>query len=199
MTLSTLVLAVPNESWAAEARRILSELLPALDLRTLPLDIGIGTVSYAAQAASRAYGAVEVTGEWCLGMVEGLEIEALDWKPGLATELFSAEEILGYLADLPEEGRAARIRCTLAVARDETGLGPYESGPAIFQFASDGRIASAAAGEDGFPFDSIFFIPDVGRTLAKMSGSERDWVGARGKALRALGEYLERNFSIGGR
>jgi len=120
----------------------------------------------------------------------GLCVHALDDRPGVHSARYapSAEErnerLLGELAALGlDADRGAAFHCAFAVAR---------AGTIVWTVQSDlpGRIASQPAGEFGFGYDPIFFVPDYGRTLAQMSVSEKNKVSARGRALMELRTFL---------
>jgi XTP/dITP diphosphohydrolase len=53
-----------------------------------------------------------------------------------------------------------------------------------------GRIAEAPAGEFGFGYDPIFYIPERSKTLAEMPSGEKNQISARGRALRELRSFL---------
>ena len=54
----------------------------------------------------------------------------------------------------------------------------------------EGRIGYKIAGENGFGYDPIFVLPEYGKTSAEISPEEKNAISHRGKALRALAEYL---------
>ena len=56
--------------------------------------------------------------------------------------------------------------------------------------AMEGRIGYKIAGENGFGYDPIFFLPEYGKTSAEISPDEKNAISHRGKALRAMAEYL---------
>ena len=55
----------------------------------------------------------------------------------------------------------------------------------------EGRIGYKIAGENGFGYDPIFFLPEYGKTSAEISPEEKNAISHRGKALRAMEEYLK--------
>lgn len=79
--------------------------------------------------------------------------------------------------------RAARFICAVAAAwpdgRVKTVTGKME-----------GRIAYAQAGENGFGYDPIFYLPEYGKTSAEISEEEKNAISHRGKAFRAMREIL---------
>lgn len=122
----------------------------------------------------------------------GLEIDALGGAPGVHSarylgpsatypERFAA--ILAGLAERPGAPRTARFICALAVA---------EPGQILFETrgALEGEIAQAPAGAQGFGYDPIFFVPELGCTTAELAQEEKLAVAHRGQAFRILGHWL---------
>ena len=54
----------------------------------------------------------------------------------------------------------------------------------------EGRIGYKIAGENGFGYDPIFYLPEYGKTSAEITPEEKNAISHRGQALRALAEYL---------
>nr|WP_330369735.1 non-canonical purine NTP pyrophosphatase [Butyrivibrio sp. FCS014] len=59
----------------------------------------------------------------------------------------------------------------------------------------EGRIGYEIAGENGFGYDPIFFLPEYGKTSAELSPEEKNAISHRGKALRAMAELLKEELS----
>nr|WP_072514075.1 RdgB/HAM1 family non-canonical purine NTP pyrophosphatase [Ndongobacter massiliensis] len=119
----------------------------------------------------------------------GLFVDALAGEPGVysaryagakATDAKNREKLLHALADVPEERRTAHF-LTVLVLRTEDGF--YET-----QGRLDGRIVRKPRGKNGFGYDSVFEV--AGRTLAEYSEAEKNAVSHRGRALRALADWL---------
>jgi len=123
----------------------------------------------------------------------GLCVLALDGSPGLHSARYapSAPSVEARNAHLLEElasrgegiDRAAAFYCAFAVAR---------AGKIVWKIQTDlqGMIANAPAGDFGFGYDPIFFVPEQGKTLAQMFPDEKNRISARGKALRELRAFL---------
>jgi XTP/dITP diphosphohydrolase len=120
----------------------------------------------------------------------GLEVYALDRRPGVLTAYYGGAELswserrkrlLAELDTTPlgDFDRRARFVCALHFI-DEAGR----------EFAAmgtvDGEIATAESGAAGFSFDPIFLYPPSGRTFAEMSAEEKNLVSHRGIAAAAL-------------
>jgi XTP/dITP diphosphohydrolase len=128
----------------------------------------------------------------------GLEVDALGGGPGVYTKRYAGPEatdednnskLLEALEGLPAEQRSARYQCVLAFM-DPSGMGD----PVFRSGSFEGRIASAPRGTGGFGYDPIFEPAGEapgGRTVGQMSSQEKHALSHRGKAARAMAEYLE--------
>ena len=176
---------------------ILSAALPDRRLLTLadfpgapePEETG---ADYEANALIKARSAVTATGEQCIADDAGLEIDALDGAPGLYSKRFGGEDlpfpekiarILGLLGGVSDTDRTARFRCWVALAspdgREET-----------FEGVCEGRIAKSPSGNGGFGYDPIFYLPELGRTMADLTPGEKHAVSHRGVVLAEAIEAL---------
>jgi XTP/dITP diphosphohydrolase len=87
--------------------------------------------------------------------------------------------ILDKLKGIPEEKRTARFACAIAIV--------FPDGKEDTAFATiEGRIAYEPAGENGFGYDPIFFVPEFGKTSAQLSMDEKNKISHRGKALEII-------------
>lgn len=91
--------------------------------------------------------------------------------------------LLNRVSGLEGEQRSARFVCVIAAAfpdgTEETHRGTIE-----------GRIAHESAGENGFGYDPIFYVPEYECTTAQLSAEQKNAVSHRGKALRAMKEVI---------
>jgi len=124
----------------------------------------------------------------------GLEVDALGGEPGPLSARYAGEgasdgDRVAYLLDRLEgvawEKRTARFRCVIAVAtpegRVELGLGECR-----------GVITLEPRGEEGFGYDPIFYLPEMGKTFAELSLESKSKVSHRGKAVREVPAVLAR-------
>jgi XTP/dITP diphosphohydrolase len=122
----------------------------------------------------------------------GLEVEALGGAPGvhsaryagdLATDPENIEKLLRALADVPEEKRAARFVCVMAIAF---------RGRLIKSFHGhcDGRILETPRGTSGFGYDPVFVVPSLNKTFAELATEEKNKISHRGKALERVHDYF---------
>jgi XTP/dITP diphosphohydrolase len=91
-----------------------------------------------------------------------------------------------YLLSLLDTARdrSAAFICCLALILDPQRL-------LLVQEAVNGEIAAAPRGLQGFGYDPVFLLPHLGRTMAELSGGDKDRVSHRGRALRRLRALLE--------
>lgn len=122
----------------------------------------------------------------------GLEVDALDGEPGVRSARFPGgtypEKFATLYRRLDERGvhdSAARFVCALALAHGDAIV--FEARGEV-----DGTIAREPRGTGGFGYDPIFFYPPLGRTLAEVTPHEKAAVSHRGRAFRALRDFLER-------
>ena len=123
----------------------------------------------------------------------GLEVDFLGGAPGIYSARYMGEEtsyevknqaIIDKLSAAEGEARSARFVCAIAAALPDgevlTARGTIE-----------GRIGYEAAGEGGFGYDPIFYLPERGLTTAQLSPEEKNEISHRGKALGAMKELLK--------
>lgn len=175
---------------------ILAQLLPGVEILTLldyphqPEPEETGT-TYAENAAIKAEHAAAHTGEWCLADDAGLEIDALGGAPGLYSKRFGGEEMPFpekmqlLLAELSgQANRAARFQCCVALAHPA-----HET--AVFEASCEGEIARAPSGGGGFGYDPIFWLPEMGCTMADLTSEQKHSISHRGKVLRLFASSFQ--------
>ena len=120
----------------------------------------------------------------------GLEVDALDGAPGihsaryrLGPDAVRYRALLRALEGVPPEKRTARFRCVAALVlpdgREFTTEGVCE-----------GLIATEPSGEGGFGYDPVFYVPEQGCTMAKLSDETKNRLSHRAHAARALRAVL---------
>ena len=123
----------------------------------------------------------------------GLCIDALDGAPGIYSARFCGEDstypekfakIFEMLKDVPEEQRTAKFVCSIAVVRPDGS-----------EFTVRGEVCGVLhekpAGDGGFGYDPIFYVPEFGMTTAQMTKEQKNSISHRGNALRAMAEMLK--------
>ncbi len=124
----------------------------------------------------------------------GLEVEALQGKPGVFSARFSGpratdkkniNKLLRLMKNIPEKKRKARFICVVSLARRGKILKVYRG-------ELKGRILEKPRGQRGFGYDPVFFYPPLGRTLAELTTEEKNEISHRGRALKKMRTYLEK-------
>jgi len=120
----------------------------------------------------------------------GLEVDALDGRPGVysarfagvgASDAANLQKLLDALRDVADDARSARYRCVIALVRAAD-----DPQPLLARGAWEGRIVRAPRGEGGFGYDPVFVPSGETRTVAEMTLAEKNVVSHRALALRAL-------------
>ena len=121
----------------------------------------------------------------------GLEVDALGGEPGVYSARYGGMAkndhagrnrlVLEKLAasDIPWPARTARFKCVMALATANRGLVGTREGTV------EGYIAYEPAGQNGFGYDPIFFVPQYNQTLAQLSAAQKHTISHRGRAARA--------------
>jgi XTP/dITP diphosphohydrolase len=181
---------------AAAAHAIFIDPLPALATVPAPEENG---ATFVANATLKAvYYSRFAPGMMVLADDSGLEVDALNGAPGVRSARFAADSglidspdandnsdvwnnmiLLQRLAGVPLAKRTARYRCALVAARDGrplfTAIGAVE-----------GIVLEAPRGTGGFGYDPLFYLPDLGKTMAELDLETKHTLSHRGRALAAL-------------
>ena len=136
---------------------------------------------------------------WALADDSGLEVDALGGAPGVTSARWAEinrtgrgdadnnKTLLKQLENVSDDARTARFVCVLALA-DPAGRVIITARDTV-----EGTILRSARGCNGFGYDPLFYVPELGKTTAELSPQEKDRISHRGKALRRLRELMERN------
>ncbi len=123
----------------------------------------------------------------------GLEIDALNGEPGIYSARYMGKEtpyeeknqnLLTRMDGVPEEERTARFICAVAAVFPD---GTVET----VQGTMEGLIAQEPAGENGFGYDPIFYLPEYGCTSAELPPEKKNEISHRGQALRKMCAVLK--------
>lgn len=151
-------------------------------------------LSFVENAMIKARHACEQTGLPALADDSGIAVDALNGAPGIYSARFAGEgcsdedninTLLAQLKDVPEEQRTARFICVLVFmqhANDPT--------PIICQGEWEGRILLRPAGQGGFGYDPVFYVPERACSAAELSAEDKRMLSHRGKALAQLRRLL---------
>ena len=147
-------------------------------------------LSFVENAIIKARNAAQWSGLPAIADDSGLEVDALQGKPGIysarfagprATDADNNARLLDKLADVPEAERSARYQCLLVFMRH-----PHDPVPVICQGSWEGRILTAPRGDGGFGYDPLFLVPEQHCTAAELDPDTKNRLSHRGQAMRAL-------------
>ena len=205
-----LCLATRNAHKLTEIRAVLADL--GLEITTPADHPGCTEVEEDAptlegNAEKKARHVAACTGLPSLADDTGLEVDALNGAPGVYSARYAGPEcsfadnnrkLLRELASIPPARRTAHFRCVIAIARPLAG--PESRGfesrvhactVSLHEGRLDGRIIDEPRGANGFGYDPVFYIPELGRTLAELTLEEKNRVSHRARALVAARRVLE--------
>jgi len=149
--------------------------------------------NYLENALIKAKAAAGFWEGWILSDDSGLEVDALNGGPGIYSSRFSGEnatdernnaKLLNILKDVPENKRTARFRCIVVLYDSKTGKTISAEG------TCEGIITTSPKGTNGFGFDPLFYILQLGRTMAELTFEEKMQISHRANALKELKSKL---------
>ena len=197
--LLTIVLATSNHGKIQELRALLSDLpvqfLSAAEVLGEQPSIVEDGATFEANALIKARAIAKATRTFALADDSGLEVDALDGRPGVRSARFAHERatdaennaaLLRELAGVEEGARGARFRCVLAL------VNPWqESNVHVAEGSCEGSIARTPRGNGGFGYDALFLVQGhEGKTMAELSEASKNQVSHRARAVQALRAIL---------
>lgn len=186
-----IIFATGNAGKMREIRDILGDMdVEVMSMKEAGIDIDIveDGASFEENAVIKAKAVAACTDAVVLADDSGLEIDYLNREPGIYSARYLGEDtpysvknqkLLERMEGVPEEKRTARFVCAIAAVMPDgevvTTLGTVE-----------GRVGYQAAGENGFGYDPIFYMPEYGCTTAQFTEEQKNRISHRGKALEAM-------------
>lgn len=192
-----IVFATGNEGKMREIRDILADLnTEVLSMKQAGIDIPIeeNGSTFEENAVIKAKAVAGYCGEVVLADDSGLEIDYLNKEPGIYSARYMGEDtpysvknmhLIERLKGVPDEKRTARFVCAIAAVFPD---GEVVTATGVIE----GRIDYKEKGSNGFGYDPIFFIPELLKTAAELSDSEKNKISHRGKALDKMKEELRK-------
>lgn len=192
-----IIFATGNQNKMKEIHMILADLgMPIYSMKEAGIDIDIvedgTTFEENAQIKAKAI-AKYLPDDIILADDSGLEIDYLNKEPGIYSARYAGEDtsydiknqmLLDRLQGVPKEKRTARFVC--AIAAVVPGHEPF-----VVRGTIEGYIGDKPAGENGFGYDPIFYVPDLDCSTAELSPEDKNARSHRGNALRAMREELK--------
>jgi len=192
--------------------REFAAMFETLGIRIIPQqELGVGDVpetgtTFVENAIIKARHAAAITGLPAIADDSGIEIDYLKGAPGVYSARFSADasgqgatdeknnqKVLTLLQGVPDAQRTARYQCILVYmshAEDAT--------PLICQADWEGKIMKQEAGENGFGYDPLFWVPQYACSSAQLEPQQKNKISHRAKALQQLYDKLRHLYSHSG-
>ena len=195
-----IIFATGNQDKMKEIQMILEDLgLPVYSMKEVGIDINIeeNGMTFEENALIKAEAVSRLLpGDIILADDSGLEIDYLDKAPGIYSARFAGEDtsydiknriLLDRLEGVPDEKRTARFVCAIAAVfpdgTSETVRGTIE-----------GIIGHEIIGDNGFGYDPIFYVPEIGCTTGQMNPKKKNELSHRGVALRKMKKIMEKKY-----
>ena len=193
-----IIFATGNADKMKEIRKILADLdaeVVSMKEAGIQADIVEDGKTFEENAVIKATAISKLTrdGEIVLADDSGLEIDYLNKEPGIYSARYAGVDtsydiknqmLLDRLKGVPDEKRTARFVCAIAAAFPD---GTVET----VRGTIEGMIGYEIAGEHGFGYDPIFYVPEYGCTTAEMDPVQKNELSHRGRALRAMRAIME--------
>jgi len=197
-----IVLGTRNAGKVAEFQRLLAdEDIVLLSWRDYdyPFSVVEDGNSFWENARKKAELTARITGEVAIADDSGLEVRYLNGKPGVFSARYAGPEatdeennakLLQQLKGVPEDKRQARFVCAIVIC-SPSGEWEWVEGECW------GIIAEVPRGENGFGYDPVFLVPEMGKTFAELSPEEKNQISHRSRAIEKLrpllGKYFPKN------
>ncbi len=188
--MSTLLIATNNRGKLAEFKLIFAGLPCSI---VSPADIGLNLeviengATFEENAALKSVAFAEASGLPTLADDSGLEVEELGGEPGVLSARYAGENttdrervdfLLAKMRTIPEGKRQARFRSVIAITTPRDLHTEFCSGEC------HGIITFEPKGENGFGYDPVFFLPQMGKTMAEIPKEIKNSISHRGTAAR---------------
>ncbi len=193
--ISEVVLATRNKHKVEELSVLLGDL--GIRIRTLAdfanaPEVEEDGATCEANAIKKACEIARATGLTAVADDTGLEVDALDGRPGVYAARYAGEhatyedncrKLVQELEGVPHERRTARFITVAAIA---VPGGPVQ----VTQGVLNGYITDKACGSKGFGYDPVFYVPELKATLAEISAEQKNRISHRAKAFLQAKELL---------
>ncbi|MBL7884839.1 MAG: non-canonical purine NTP diphosphatase, partial [Bacteroidia bacterium] len=184
--------ATGNQNKAKEIQKLMPSSIQILSLNDISCleEIPETQATIEGNASQKAFYVFEKYGYNCFADDTGLEVEALNGRPGVLSARYAGEgkdananmdKILSELNDI--ENRSARFKTVISLV--------IEGKQRLFEGVVNGRIAYNKKGEKGFGYDPIFIPEGFDKTYAEMSLDEKNKISHRALAVKKLISFLE--------
>jgi XTP/dITP diphosphohydrolase len=197
-SLTDLVIATYNPGKIRELSSLLSNLpLQIHSLKEFPSIVEVEETgsTFSENSLLKATSYAKQTGYWALADDSGLEVDALNGRPGVLSARYAGEHasdnernmrLLEELSKIPDDKRQARFICVIALSNPD-GDKTY-----TFKGTCEGRIANSPEGNEGFGYDPIFIPNGYNQTFGVLPKEIKQSISHRASALKATLDFLHR-------
>lgn len=193
-----LILASSNAHKIEEIYAILKD----FDYKIVSMaDAGLGHLdiiedgdTFEANSLIKAKAIYEATGKPAIGDDSGLMVDALNGEPGVYSARYSGvvpksdkannEKLLKALADTPDAERTAKFVTVITLMFSPEDV-------LVARGEVHGIIGREPVGDNGFGYDPLFVVPELGKTFAQLTSDEKNSRSHRANALNVLKEMLK--------
>jgi XTP/dITP diphosphohydrolase len=197
LTLKKLLLATGNKGKVREYKALLAGVPYEI---VTPAEVGVSAAveetgtTFEENARLKAVTLAKASGLLTLADDSGLEVDALGGEPGIRSSRYAGKDasdadrisfLLSKLTGVPEKERTARFRCVIAIAAPGGKIDFYEG-------VCPGLILTEQRGSQGFGYDPVFYLPDMGKTMAELTLDEKNRVSHRARAAAKARQALKR-------
>lgn len=191
-----IIFATGNKNKMIEIRQILGDLgweILSMKEAGITAEIEENGTTFEENALIKATEVAKYCDDIVLADDSGLEIDYLNKEPGIYSARYAGEDtpyeiknqmLLDRLEGVPREERTARFVCAIAAAIPDHD-------PIVVRGTIEGYIGDRPAGENGFGYDPIFYVPDLNCSTAELSPEDKNARSHRGNALRAMRDKLK--------
>jgi XTP/dITP diphosphohydrolase len=186
-----IIIATKNPNKAKEFKRIFDtedyEIKTLLDFPDFP-EIKEDGTTFEENAKIKAHAVMNRFNLPTIADDSGLAVDALYGQPGVYSARYAGDhndaannaKLLSEIGGTPTEKRTAKFITVLVFAN------PKNPDDLVVQGTVEGRITSFPEGDNGFGYDPLFYVPELGKTLAELSLDDKNKVSHRGNAIRKL-------------
>ena len=197
MNWNKIVFATGNKGKVKEIQMILADLgltITTMKEEGIRVDVEENGSTYEENALIKVREVAKYTDAIVMADDSGLEIDYLNKEPGIYSARYAGVDtsydiknnlLLQRLEGVPDEQRTARFVCAVAAAFPD---GSTE----VVRGTIEGIIGYEIAGENGFGYDPIFYLPEYGCTTAQLLPEKKNELSHRGKALREMRVIMEK-------
>ncbi len=195
MPADPLVLATRNAAKLRELARILGDQVPLAGLDAFPgaPDVPETGATFEENALLKARAIAQYTNLAAVADDSGLCVDALNGMPGVLSARWAGghgddkanlDLVLAQIAGVPDTRRGARFVCAAALVAGHREV--------VVTGTVAGRLIRERRGSGGFGYDPIFLPDGFEETTAEMTPEAKDAISHRGRAFRALAEFITR-------